>query len=62
MKERVISGCVTKARYLPAVYHQVGSHYLVGHACQEPFIIAFMRHVSALHPVYKLMRPHFRNT
>ncbi|CAK0787323.1 hypothetical protein CVIRNUC_010541 [Coccomyxa viridis] len=47
---------------LDFLYHQVGSHYLVGHACQEPFIIAFMRHVSALHPVYKLMRPHFRNT
>ena len=37
-------------------------HYLIGHACQEPYIIALMRHVSAMHPVYKLMRPHFRNT
>ena len=45
-----------------AVYHQVVSHYLMGHACQEPFIIALMRNVSAMHPVFKLMRPHFRYT
>jgi lipoxygenase len=40
----------------------VVSHYLIGHACQEPYIIALMRNVSALHPVFKLMRPHFRYT
>ncbi|EIE18646.1 Lipoxigenase [Coccomyxa subellipsoidea C-169] len=43
-------------------YHQLVSHYLRAHACQEPFIIATMRHLSALHPVYKLMLPHFRYT
>lgn len=32
-------------------YHQLVSHYLRAHACQEPFIIATMRHLSALHPV-----------
>jgi hypothetical protein len=45
-----------------AAYHQVVSHYLRAHACQEPFILATMRHISALHPVYKLMLPHFRYT
>ncbi|BDA49833.1 Lipoxygenase 2.3, chloroplastic [Coccomyxa sp. Obi] len=43
-------------------FHQLVSHYLRAHACQEPFLIATMRHLSALHPVYKLMLPHFRYT
>ena len=45
-----------------AGYHQLASHYLRAHACQEGFIIPFMRNISALHPVYKLMMPHFRYT
>ena len=28
----------------------------------EPFIIATNRHLSALHPMYKLLQPHFRDT
>ncbi|CAL8464299.1 g3834 [Coccomyxa elongata] len=43
-------------------FHQLVSHYLRAHACQEPFVISTMRHLSALHPVYKLMLPHFRYT
>ena len=39
---------------IAAGYHQLVSHYLRAHACQEAFIIAFMRSVSALHPVRTL--------
>ena len=32
-------------------FHQLVSHYLRAHASTEPFILATMRNVSALHPV-----------
>lgn len=32
------------------------------HAVVEPFVIATNRHLSVLHPIYKLLHPHFRNT
>lgn len=32
------------------------------HACVEPFIIAANRQLSALHPVYQVLVPHFKNT
>ncbi|KAK3197815.1 hypothetical protein Dsin_021230 [Dipteronia sinensis] len=32
------------------------------HAVIEPFIIATNRHLSVLHPIYKLLLPHFRDT
>ncbi|CDO99039.1 unnamed protein product [Coffea canephora] len=43
-------------------YHQLISHWLYTHAVIEPFIIATNRHLSALHPMYKLLQPHFRDT
>ena len=32
------------------------------HAVIEPFIIAANRHLSVVHPIYKLLQPHFRDT
>lgn len=32
------------------------------HAVMEPFIIATNRQLSVLHPIYKLLKPHFRDT
>lgn len=32
------------------------------HACTEPYIIATYRQLSALHPIAKLLHPHFRYT
>lgn len=43
-------------------YHQLISHWLNTHAVIEPFIIATNRHLSVLHPIYKLLHPHFRDT
>ena len=28
-------------------------------ACEEPYIIATDRHLSAMHPLFKLLAPHF---
>ena len=43
-------------------YHQLMSHWLNTHAVIEPFIIATNRHLSALHPIHKLLLPHYRDT
>ncbi|KAJ8760606.1 hypothetical protein K2173_015273 [Erythroxylum novogranatense] len=43
-------------------FHQLISHWLSTHAVIEPFIIATNRQLSVLHPVYKLLQPHFRDT
>ncbi|KAI5071290.1 hypothetical protein GOP47_0013541 [Adiantum capillus-veneris] len=43
-------------------YHQLVSHWLRTHAAIEPFIIATHRQLSAMHPLYVLLLPHFRNT
>lgn len=37
-------------------------HRLHTHAAIEPFIIAANRQLSVLHPIYKLLHPHFRDT
>ncbi|NP_001234873.2 linoleate 9S-lipoxygenase B [Solanum lycopersicum] len=42
--------------------HQLISHWLNTHAVIEPFVIATNRHLSVLHPIHKLLHPHFRNT
>nr|XP_043622571.1 probable linoleate 9S-lipoxygenase 5 [Erigeron canadensis] len=42
--------------------HQLISHWLSTHAVVEPFVIAANRQLSVLHPVYKLLYPHFRDT
>lgn len=43
-------------------YHQLVSHWLNTHAVIEPFAIATNRQLSSLHPIYKLLKPHFRDT
>ncbi|XVF66677.1 hypothetical protein PTKIN_Ptkin10aG0056400 [Pterospermum kingtungense] len=43
-------------------YHQLVSHWLNTHAVIEPFIIASNRQLSVVHPIYKLLHPHFRDT
>ncbi|KAK7381792.1 hypothetical protein VNO80_00339 [Phaseolus coccineus] len=43
-------------------YHQLISHWLNTHAVIEPFAIATHRNLSVLHPIYKLLHPHFRDT
>ncbi|XP_073133793.1 linoleate 9S-lipoxygenase 5-like [Henckelia pumila] len=43
-------------------YHQLVCHWLNTHAVIEPFIIATSRQLSLLHPIYKLLTPHFRDT
>lgn len=42
--------------------HQLISHFLHTHAVIEPFVIATNRQLSAMHPIYKLLYPHFRDT
>ncbi|XXG51426.1 hypothetical protein AAC387_Pa02g5199 [Persea americana] len=42
--------------------HQLVNHWLRTHACLEPFILAAHRHLSAMHPIYKLLDPHMRYT
>ncbi|KAF5952225.1 hypothetical protein HYC85_010169 [Camellia sinensis] len=43
-------------------YHQLISHWLNTHAAIEPFVIATNRQLSVLHPIHKLLHPHFRDT
>ncbi|KAK7381801.1 hypothetical protein VNO80_00348 [Phaseolus coccineus] len=43
-------------------YHQLISHWLNTHAVIEPFIIATNRNLSVLHPIHKLLLPHYRDT
>ncbi|XWS64537.1 hypothetical protein CRYUN_Cryun05aG0012600 [Craigia yunnanensis] len=43
-------------------YHQLISHWLNTHAVLEPFVIATNRQLSVVHPIYKLLHPHFRDT
>ncbi|XP_055819697.1 linoleate 9S-lipoxygenase 6-like [Solanum dulcamara] len=42
--------------------HQLISHWLNTHAVIEPFVIATNRQLSVLHPIHKLLNPHFRDT
>ncbi|CAM6105304.1 unnamed protein product [Calypogeia fissa] len=45
-----------------AGYHQLASHWLRTHAIVEPYVIAANRQLSQLHPILKLLQPHFRYT
>ncbi|XP_058094148.1 linoleate 9S-lipoxygenase A-like [Magnolia sinica] len=43
-------------------YHQLISHWLHTHAVVEPFIIATRRQLSSMHPIHRLLDPHFKDT
>ncbi|TVU08188.1 hypothetical protein EJB05_41579, partial [Eragrostis curvula] len=43
-------------------YHQLINHWLRTHCCVEPYIIAANRQLSQMHPIYRLLHPHFRYT
>ncbi|KAA0048007.1 linoleate 9S-lipoxygenase 6-like [Cucumis melo var. makuwa] len=45
-----------------AGYHQLISHWLNTHAVLEPFVIATHRQLSVLHPIHKLLAPHYKDT
>ncbi|KAK8957454.1 hypothetical protein KSP39_PZI000087 [Platanthera zijinensis] len=45
-----------------AGHHELISHWLRTHCCVEPYIIAGNRQLSTMHPIYKLLHPHFRYT
>ncbi|GAB2287016.1 hypothetical protein Dimus_021404 [Dionaea muscipula] len=45
-----------------SAHHQLISHWLRTHCCTEPYIIAANRQLSAVHPIYRLLYPHFRYT
>ena len=45
-----------------AGYHQLVSHWLSTHCAVEPYVIATNRQLSAMHPIYRLLQPHFRYT
>jgi len=49
-------------RSLDVAVHQTVSHFLRTHATMEPIYIALCRNISTMHPLYKLMKPHFRYT
>ncbi|KAJ9158716.1 hypothetical protein P3X46_024276 [Hevea brasiliensis] len=42
--------------------HQLVSHWLRTHCCVEPYIIAAHRQLSEMHPIFRLLHPHFRYT
>ncbi|XP_066369570.1 probable linoleate 9S-lipoxygenase 4 [Miscanthus floridulus] len=45
-----------------SAWHQLISHWLNTHAVIEPFAIATNRQLSVVHPVHKLLSPHYRDT
>ncbi|PNW74735.1 hypothetical protein CHLRE_12g512300v5 [Chlamydomonas reinhardtii] len=49
-------------RSLDSSIHQLVAHFNRTHATMEPFLIAMRRQMSVMHPITKLMLPHFRYT
>lgn len=43
-------------------HHELVSHWLRTHCVTEPYIISANRHLSKMHPIYRLLSPHFRYT
>lgn len=55
---------LAKAQFLAldSGYHQLISHWLRTHCSVEPYVIATNRQLSALHPIYRLLKPYLRYT
>jgi arachidonate 5-lipoxygenase len=52
----------TFLRASEANVHQVITHAVRTHLALEPYILATMRQLSSRHPIFKLLRRHFRGT
>uniref|UniRef100_A0A0D6QT47 Lipoxygenase n=1 Tax=Araucaria cunninghamii TaxID=56994 RepID=A0A0D6QT47_ARACU len=50
------------AKVNDAGFHQLVSHWLRSHCITEPIIIATHRQLSTMHPLFKLLHPHFLDT
>ncbi|KAH1208204.1 Lipoxygenase 4, chloroplastic [Glycine max] len=55
-------GCSKLPKHMFASMTLVFTNLLRIHACMEPFIIAAHRHLSVMHPVFKLLKPHLKHT
>ncbi|KAI4387388.1 hypothetical protein MLD38_005226 [Melastoma candidum] len=55
---------IAKAHVLAhdSAYHELVTHWLRTHCAMEPYIISANRQLSVMHPIYKLLQPHFRYT
>jgi len=45
-----------------SAWHGLISHWLYTHTVIEPFVIATNRQLSVMHPIHKLLQPHYRDT
>ncbi|KAK4492162.1 hypothetical protein RD792_002959 [Penstemon davidsonii] len=43
-------------------FHQLINHWLKTHAVIEPYIISTRRNLSVMHPIHRLLDPHFKDT
>ncbi|WOG82180.1 hypothetical protein DCAR_0101342 [Daucus carota subsp. sativus] len=55
---------LAKAQFLAldSGYHQLISHWIRTHCSVEPYVLATNRQLSAMHPIYRLLKPHLRYT
>uniref|UniRef100_A0A7N0VG94 Lipoxygenase n=1 Tax=Kalanchoe fedtschenkoi TaxID=63787 RepID=A0A7N0VG94_KALFE len=58
---QLVSHC-SKCAYIIDMVGCLLTYRLRTHCCTEPYIIATNRQLSAMHPIYRLIDPHFRYT
>lgn len=63
-KDTLTEWICAKAHFtnVDTLVHQTYTLYTRSNACTEPYVIATRRHLSALHPVYRILIPHFADT
>lgn len=63
-KDTLTEWTCAKAHFnsVDVLVHQAYTLFTRCNACIEPFVIATRRHLSALHPVYRILLPHFADT